>query len=154
METLDSKIQNKIDNLIDEAYDCSQNGDYTQSFELLQKAWDLYPFPKENWTESYNTAKYIFEDYLKIKEYDKAKNWLEKMTEINNAYRACDENSTYDEDLQFCAGKYYYETGNLEEAYKQWRETVRKSGKNHFRYFENEDKKYLDFYKKQNKLQG
>jgi hypothetical protein len=40
---------------------------------------------KEKWSESYNTAKYIFVGYMDIKKFDEAKKWLEKMTEINNA---------------------------------------------------------------------
>jgi tetratricopeptide (TPR) repeat protein len=149
---LDESIQSEIDKLIDGAWDNLQSdGDNENYLETLKKAWDLYPEPKEKWSESYNTAKYIFEGYMDIKEFNEAKKWLEEMTKINNAYRARDENSGYDEELDFETGKYYYETGNLEEAYKIWREVVKHSGKNHFRYFEDEDKKYLEYYKSQKK---
>jgi tetratricopeptide (TPR) repeat protein len=150
---LDEAIQSKIDELIDGAWDNFQSDkDDEKYLKTLKKAWELYPEPKEKWSESYNTAKYIFEGYMDIKNFDEAKKWLEKMTKINDAYRAWDKNSGYDEELDFETGKYYYETGNLEEAYKLWREVVRRSGKNHFRFFENEDKKYLEYYKTQKKL--
>jgi tetratricopeptide (TPR) repeat protein len=151
---LDEAIQSKIDDLIDGAWDIFQNdGNDEKYLKTLKKAWELYPEPKEKWSESYNTAKYIFEGYMDIKNFDEAKKWLEKMQKVNDAYRAWDENSGYDAELEFETGKYYYETGNLEEAYKMFREAVRKSGKNHYRYFGDEDTKYLEFYKKQKKIE-
>jgi hypothetical protein len=57
-----------------------------------------------------------------------------------------------DEEVGFHCGKYFYETGNFDEAYKYWREAVRQSGNNHKRYFEEEDKKYWEFYNRQRKL--
>jgi tetratricopeptide (TPR) repeat protein len=151
-ELLDENIQEKIDELTEMAYTSFQDGNYDKCFDLYKKAWNLYPDPKENWVEAYNTAKYIFEDYLKIKKLDEAKKWLEKMTVINNSFRSFDEGLASDEEVDFCEGKYNYEIGNYDEAYKLWREVVKKSGKNHFRFFENQDKKYFDFYKKQRDL--
>jgi tetratricopeptide (TPR) repeat protein len=153
-ELLDEKIQSKIDELMDKSYDKLQEGNYDEYFKLINQAWELYPEPKEKWSESYNTAKYIFKDYMDIKNFDEAKKWLEKMQKINDAYRAWDANSGYDEELNFETGKYYYETNNLEEAYKLWREVVHGSGKSHFRYFDGENPKYLEFYKNQKKLEG
>ena len=154
MALLDEKLQEKIDELINKSYDFTQNDDYDKSFELLLKAWELYPNPKEQWNEAYNLAKYIFQDYMTVKKMAEAKKWLEKMNEINTALKKESETLASDEEVDFNAGKYYFETGNFEEAYRLWREVVRRSGgKNHFRYFEDEDKKYLEFYKNQTKLQ-
>ena len=153
MAVLDEKLQRKIDELIDSSYEFYQNNDYDKSFELQLKAWELFPNPKEQWSEAYNLAKYLFKDYLKMNNYAEAKVWLEKMICVNQYLNKNEEGDFYDEDVDFEAGKYNFEIGDFEEAYKLWREVVRQSGgKNHFRYFENENKKYLDFYTKQTKL--
>ena len=145
IKLLDEKTQAKIDEIIDSAWDESQEND-EKYLKILIKAWDLYPEPKEQWSESYNTAKYIFHGYMDIKDFKEAKNWLGKMVKINNAHVAWDENSGYPGDIDFEAGKYHFETVNFEEAYNSFREAVKQS---HFRYFDGEDKKYLEFYKKQ-----
>ena len=152
MALLEEKIQKKIDELIDLSYEEFQKGNYDKSFTLQNEAWELYPNPKEQWNEAYNLAKYIFQDYIKLGKFTEAKEWLEKMNEINNTLKKEKETLGYDEEVNFEAGKYFYETGNLEETYRLWREVVRRSGKSHFRFFEGEDKKYLEFYKSQTKL--
>jgi tetratricopeptide (TPR) repeat protein len=153
IKLLDEKTQTEIDEIINGAWDNS-NENEEEYVEILLKAWDLYPNPKEQWSETYNLAKYIFHGYMDISNFKEAKKWLEKMTEVNNAYVAWNENSGYTEELNFEAGKYYFETGNYEEAYTSFREAVRASGgHNHFRYFDGEDKKYLEFYKKEKRIQ-
>jgi hypothetical protein len=77
---------------------------------------------------------------------ESAKKWLDRLTDFNKTVHFSDE------EVCFYNGVYNYEIENFEEAYKQWRKVVKQSGKNHFRYFEGEDKKYLVFYKQQNKL--
>ena len=83
MAILDEKLQSKIDELIDSSFDFFENDDYDKSFELLMQAWELYPNPKEQWCEAYNLAKYIFQDYMKIGKFTEAKEWLEKMINVN-----------------------------------------------------------------------
>jgi len=95
----------------------------------------------------YRYIKMILKGYLGNQSFDLVKKWLDRLIKFNNEVHFSDE------EVGFYSGVYHFETGNLEEAYKQWREVVRHSGNNHFRYFEGEDKKYVEFYKKQTKLQ-
>jgi hypothetical protein len=67
---LDKEIKEKISVLISTAYRFSDSGMDEKSFELLKKAWNLCPDPKENWNEAYNIAKYIFEYLIKIIQYN------------------------------------------------------------------------------------
>jgi tetratricopeptide (TPR) repeat protein len=138
MAQLEELIQEKIDGLIDLAYEKHQEGNVSKSFELLKKAWSLYPEPKKDWTEAYNTAKYLFEDYMEIEEYDEAKKWLNEMIENNNNL-----NHSY-EDCLFNIGKYKFCVHQYEEALSHFKKVVKDAG---YRYFEDEDPKYLDFYK-------
>ena len=134
---LDQKIQNAIDEKrfrADELY----LSDKEQYFKLKNEAWELYPEPKENWAEAYSLAKDFFETYLEEKDVEKAKEWLNKMIENNNNLHLMND------DVWFNVGKYYFEKGELLQALSHFKEVVKEAG---LRYFENEDPKYLDFYK-------
>lgn len=144
MAVLNSELQEKIDALVDLAYEQSE-GNEKESFRLLKAAWDLYPEPKQNWNEAYNTAKYIFEDYLKIGDLAEAQKWLHEMVKNNDTLGLSEG------EVQYCEGKYYYETGNFEEAYKKFKYAV-VDAKAGYRYFEDEDPKYLKLYKKPDTL--
>ena len=142
MAILNDEIQTRIDELTDLAYEKQQAGKYDESFELLKKAWNLYPDPKENWNEAYNTAKYIFEDYMNLQKYHKAKEWLNEMIKNDNNLHLSNE------DCLFNIGKYQFCVQQYEDALNHFKEVVKIAG---FRYFEDEDPKYLDFYKNPHK---
>lgn len=131
--------QEKVDELIELAYEAEQSGSIDKALDLYAKAWDLYPEPKEKWTEAYNTAKYIHGTYMDIKNYPEAKKWLNQMIKDNNI------NHDYHGELEFMIGKYKYETGSYEEALEYFRMATKEGGG--MRYFEDEDKKYREFYK-------
>jgi tetratricopeptide (TPR) repeat protein len=137
MAILEQKIQERIDELIDLAYTKFEEGKIEESFSIQKEAWDLYPEPKNQWYEAYNTAKYIYLDYLNIKSFDEAKIWLNRMIDINNNLHSRDE-------VWFETAKYQYEIGDYKESYDKLKLVVEDAG---FRYFEGEDPKYLDFYK-------
>lgn len=54
-----------------------------------------------------------------------------------------------DFDLSFNIGKYHFETSDFEKAKEEWDLLIRQQG---LRYFEDEDPKYLDFYKNPEKF--
>ncbi|MDR2147821.1 MAG: hypothetical protein LBE91_15320 [Tannerella sp.] len=137
MAVLDLKLQNEIDRKRFEANEFYLT-DKKQYFKLKYEAWDLYPEPKENWAESYSLAKDFFETYLEENDFENAKEWLNKMIVHNNILHLMDN------DLWFNMGKYYFETSKYDEAFNHFKSVVKEAG---FRYFENEDKKYLEFYK-------
>ena len=138
MAILESKLQEKIDELVDLSYAKYEEGKIEESFILQKQAWDLYPEPKNQWNDSYNTAKYIYLDYLKLNQFDDAKVWLNRMIENNNNL------NLYDEDVWHETAKYQFEIGDYQESYDKFKKVVDDAG---FRCFEDEDPKYLEFYK-------
>ena len=137
MAILEKQLQDKIDDLSNLAYDKFQNNKIDESFKFLKEAWDLYPEPKNQWNEAYTSAKYLFEDYIRIGNPENAKEWLNKMIEHNNQLHL------FDGDITFNIGKYYFETSDYKSALEKWQSVVSDTG---LRYFENEKKEYLDFY--------
>ncbi len=138
MAILEKKLQDKIDALIDEAYQNYLDGNYEQSYSMQLEAWSIFPEPKNQWNEVYNTAKYIFEDRILLRQIELAKKWLNEMISHNNNLHLMDF------DLSFNIGKYHFENGEYQKAHNEWANLVRQRG---YRYFEGEDPKYLDFYK-------
>lgn len=136
MAVLDEKIQNQIDKFIDlanEHYD-----DISQYEYYMFKAWNLYPEPKYQWNEMYHFSKQLFDAYLESGEFNKAKEWLNKMIEHNNHLHL------FDDDILFEMGKYHFEIGDYEKAYDYFQQLVKVSG---MRYFQGEYPKYMQFYK-------
>ena len=142
MAILEKKLQEKIDQLIDFAYTKFEDGKMEESFSLQKEAWNLYPEPKNQWNDAYNTAKYIYLDYLIIRKFDEAKIWLNRMIENNNNL------NLEDEDVWFETAKYQFEVEDYKESYDKFKKIVEVAG---FRYFEDENPKYLDFYKNPDK---
>ena len=143
MAVLEKEIQDQIDKLIDDAYLDFQNEKYEESYNKNVKAWDLFPLPKTQWNEAYNTAKYIFNDMIILKKYDLAKQWLNEMIAQNNNLHLMDF------DLSFNIGKYHFETSDFEKAKEEWDLLVKQQG---LRYFGSEDPRYLEFYKNSDKI--
>lgn len=137
MALLNDKLQEKIDDLTELAYQKFQNNLKEDSFKLMEQAWDLYPDPKENWTEAYNTAKCACDDSFIIKDLPRTKIWLNRMIANNNNLHHSDE------ECKYYVAKYLFESGEYEEALVKFKEVVKEAG---LRYFEDEDPKYLDFY--------
>ncbi|AKK74221.1 hypothetical protein OK18_17865 [Chryseobacterium gallinarum] len=142
MAVLDLNLQAKIDELTDLAYTQFEESNTEESFKLLKQAWNTYPDPKEQWNEAYNTAKYIFLDYMSLQNLAEAKVWLNNMIRVNNYLHLNDE------DCYFNYAKYQFEIGEYKESYDKLKQVVEAAG---FRYFENEDPKYLEFYKNPDK---
>ncbi|MFC6098430.1 hypothetical protein ACFPVY_17410 [Flavobacterium qiangtangense] len=138
MAILDKELQDKIDALSENAYEKFQNNEIKESFNLLEKAWLLYPEPRNQWNEAYNTAKYSFEDYMKIGDFTNANIWLDRMIDNNSNLHLSDF------ELEHNEAKYLFETGDYAKAFEKWKYVVKEAG---LRYFEEEDSKYKNFYK-------
>jgi tetratricopeptide (TPR) repeat protein len=137
------KEQGKIDELIDFAWQQWDEGKHKECEKSLKKAWDLYPDPKEKWSEAYNTAKSIFHYYFD-ENLSEAKIWLNQMIKDNNI------NHNFDGDLEFEIGTYKYELGLYEEALEYF--MISTTGSAGMRYFGEADKKYREFYKNPEKI--
>jgi len=136
MKSLSDTKQQEVDELIDKAYEFYESGEKQRSFELLQKAYNLYPEPTE-FPEAYNTAKYNFNDYMKEGDYTNAKIWLNKMIDNNNNLHHSDN------DCSFSVAKFHFKSNNFDEALKLFKEVVSDAG---MRYFGDEPSEYKDFY--------
>ena len=137
MAVLDNKLQEKIDDLINIGNEFWDQ-DKSQYYKKLFEAWELYPEPKKNWNEAYSLAKEIYQAYILEENFDKAKEWLNKMIDNNNHLHL------FDEDCTFNYAKYQFEIGEYKDSYAKFKEVVEVAG---VRYFEDEDPKYLKFYK-------
>jgi hypothetical protein len=138
MAVLDTKIQSKIDELRTQSYEKFQKNEINESFELREQSWNLYPEPKENWNEAYNTAKYAFLAGKKINNLDEEKKWLNRMILVNNNLHQSDI------ELNFYIGIYKFDVKEYAESHQRFKEVVEIAG---LRYFKNQDNIYLNFYK-------
>ena len=96
----------------------------------------MYPEPRNNWNEAYNTAIYAVDDCFSALDMKNAKTWLDRMAYVN------DQLHQRDEELMHYTGKYKYEMGDYDAAFTAFDKVVKMAGK---RYFEDEPSKYLNF---------
>jgi len=137
MALLDEKNQAKIDKLKEKANDYWDK-DKSLYFKFINEAWNIYPEPKNNWHEAYSLAQELFSAFLEEENFSEAKKWLNEMIENNNNL-----SHSY-EDCLFNIGKFQFCIQQYEDALSHFKEVVKEAG---LRYFEDEDPKYLDFYK-------
>jgi tetratricopeptide (TPR) repeat protein len=144
MAVLDKKIQDKIDELSNLSYQLYESHDKEKSYKLMEDAWNLYPEPRENWNESYNTARYALDDLLKDAEIEKALIWYERMCKIHENLKL------WEGSFEFYSGKYFFESKNYTKAYEFFKKAV--AFRENLDYFNDEDPKYLAFYQNPEKL--
>ena len=108
-------------------------------------AYNTIPEPKEEFNESYNYCSYVL-DFILDEEYElhNALKWLKELNKIAGFQK------TWEGSYQFYAGKTHFVLGNYSEAQMFFEKCV-EIGKG-FRYFEDEDSKYLEFYKNSEKF--
>lgn len=128
----------EIDSLSENAYSLYKLGDLKSCLELNERAWTMYPEPKNNWNEAYNTAKYAIDECFSISDLSNAKKWLDRMKYVN------DNLHQRDEELMYYTGKYKYEIEDYDEAFIAFDSVVKIAG---MRYFEDEPSKYINFYR-------
>ena len=137
MAILDYNIQAQIDCLSECAYDKFKRKEFYSCLKLHEQAWSMYPEPKSNWNEAYNTAKYAVDDSFKMLDLDNVKKWLNRMIYINNNLHQSDEELTH------YIGKYKFEIKDYQGAFEDFKNVVQVAG---MRYFDSEPSKYMDFY--------
>ena len=135
MAILDYNIQAQIDGLSECAYDKSKRKEFYACLKLHEQAWSMYPEPKNNWNEAYNTAKYAVDDSFKMLDLDNVKKWLNRMIYINNNLHQSDE------ELAHYIGKYKFEIKDYQGAFEDFKNVVQVAG---MREFDNEPSKYMD----------
>lgn len=137
MALLSSPLKEQVENLMDMSNQEYDKGDYIKSIKLLEEAWTKLPQPKVIYDDSYHIVKYIIETYLFINNAQHAKEW-------SNIMFICDLERADSGEREFLVGKVAYELGNLDIA-KEFFFIANK--KSEGRCFEDEDTKYLKFFK-------
>ncbi len=140
MPLLDQEIYNQVIQRGKQAITMLQAYDLDGFFKSAEEGWSLFPDPKENWNQGYNYAKMVFKAAFEHKNMDCAKTWLIRMVENNNNLKL------YDCECQYYEGKYYFETAEYESAFNKFRYVVNGAD---YRYFDENDSKYLEFFKKE-----
>ena len=143
MPVLENEKYNKVIAVGKEAVQNLKSGNTKSFFTLAEKAWELFPEPKEDWNQAYNFSKMVFNHSINNTSIDEAKKWLDRMIHNNNNLHL------FDYDVDFNEGKYLFETGNYQEALAKWKYVVNEAG---LRYFEREKPEYLEFFKNPEKL--
>ncbi len=138
MAVLETERYNNVITYGKEAINSLKNNDIDKFATLAETGWECFPEPKNSWNQGYNYAKMIYKGFLNHKQFAHAKIWLNRMIENNNTLHL------FDEDCFFNYAKYQFEMGEYKDSFDKFSRVVEEAG---FRYFDDEDPKYLDFYK-------
>ncbi|GMA98790.1 hypothetical protein [Pelosinus sp. IPA-1] len=138
MTSLQSPIKEQIESLISKSNEEFEKANHAQSIQLLEDAWGKIPAPKGLYEDSYHIVKDIIDTCFINKDFSKAKEWSEKM--FLTGFARIDSG-----ERDFYAGKIAFELGELEVAKEFFSIADKKS---EGRCFEDEDTKYLKFFKK------
>lgn len=138
MAVLEKKEYDKVIVFGKQAVIALNKNNIAEFLALAEKGWNCFPIPKSNWNQGYNYAKMVFNGAFMHQQFADAKIWLDRMVENNEALHLSDE------EVQHFEAKYYFETSDFKKALEKWRFSVKGAG---LRYFEDEDPKYLEFYK-------
>lgn len=143
MAVLEQGLYQNVVSVGKQAVDNLKAGNVNEFYRLAEEAWQKFPEPRSNWNQEYNFCKMCFKHCLDNQNYSLSKVWLDRMIDNNNTLHL----SEYE--IQHYEGIYYFETGDYKKAYEKWQYVTKDAG---FRYFENENPKYLTFYKNPEKL--
>lgn len=141
---LPDEIYDKFDALSDEAYEDFVNKKYQSSFEKYERCLAMIPEPKKDYGDASNVIEWMVENYLKIGDYPNAIKWVE---DLGNYLKNIDILG----DWEFLKGKVYYEAGDPEKALENFRVAHDKTKGS---CFEEQDKKYITFFKNPAKYTG
>ena len=134
---LPENIYDTFDQMTDEAYELFVQKQYDASFSTYEQCLDMIPEPKRDYGEASNVIEWMVENYLLIGKQDEAIKWVEQLgLYLKNKELMSDE--------EFLKGKVYFEAGQWDKSLQNFKIAFQKS---RGRCFEEQDKKYLDFYR-------
>lgn len=140
MKELNGKLSSTLEELVNESSIQYESGNIAKAKDLLVEAFNKIPEPKEEYNESYNYCSYVLNFIIdEGLDANEAEQWLNELIKISETQKIWKGN------IDFHKGKVYFELNKYEEAHKAFEVSV-KEGKG-FRLFEDEDPKYLDFYR-------
>lgn len=135
---LDNELSKVIHDLMHESNKEYNEGKYDKVIEILKKAWLKLPNPKENYSESYHLAQSICEAYILINNFEEAKKW-------SNEFSRCATFRIDSGERYFLAAKVLFGLERFDMAQKYFAVANKMSDG---RCFEDEDDKYINFFKK------
>lgn len=137
MAILQSPLKEKFEILVNKSNEQFEKGKHKDSIITLETAWGLFPDPKGIYSESYYLVKDIIDTCFVLSDFNKAKEWSEKI--FLTGFMRIDSG-----EKEFISGKVAFELGDLELA-KEFFSIANK--KSEGRCFEDEDTKYLKCFK-------
>jgi tetratricopeptide (TPR) repeat protein len=120
MAELNSKQQEKLDELMDVVERYYEKGLHQKVLENLIKAWDMLPKPKEIYSESFSIAEYMANVYLEVAQMKEALEWALK------TYK-CDPERVDSGESEYLHGKVLFAMNKKDEAKKLFRIAMKKS---------------------------
>ena len=85
MAILENTLQVEIDAVSMHAHRLYNAGDLQSYLEFHERAWSMYPEPRNNWNEAYNTAKYAVDDCFSALDMKNAKTWFDRMAYVKRS---------------------------------------------------------------------
>ena len=140
MPVLDHELYSQVIQKGKQAVEMLQAQDLDGFFKFAEEGWHKFPDPKESWNQGCSYAKMVFKEALSHQEMDQAKTWLTRMVENNNRLKL------FDFECEYYQGKYYFETGEYNAAFDKFDYVVKGA---EYRYFDENDSKYLDFFNRE-----
>ncbi|MCM3170966.1 hypothetical protein [Paenibacillus sp. MER 99-2] len=137
MAQLEANIKEKFEVIINESNEQFQNGKQKESIVLLEEAWELIPEPKGIYSESYHLVEDIIDTLFLLQDFNKAYEWSKKI--FITGFMRFDTGTK-----EFISAKAAFELGKFDLARDFFNFAFKKS---EGRCFEDEDPKYLEFFK-------
>jgi len=137
MAQIQAPIKVKFEALINESNEQFHSGKHQESMLLLEEAWELIPEPKGIYSESYHVVEDIIDTLFLLQDFNKAYEWSTKI--FTTGFMRFDTGGK-----EFISAKAAYELGEFDLAKEFFNFAFKKS---EGRCFEDEDPKYLEFFK-------
>ncbi|GGI28369.1 hypothetical protein [Pedobacter mendelii] len=131
-------IEEKIFEILNlaDGYQKMDNSSKKMSLEFMEKEWDNLPDEKYITSETSIIALMMINEYMYFKDFEKAKKWADILSKNRKGSNTGGN--------EMILGKIYFEEGNFETAKHYFNDAYEKSKG---REFQDEDPKYLDFYR-------
>ncbi|WP_379150879.1 hypothetical protein [Paenibacillus sp. sgz5001063] len=137
MVLLQPPLKEKIDSLFRDCAEKYKNKEFAEAVSILESGWDLLPYPKVTYDESYTIVEYMIQFCLLAEDYVQARRWA-------NIIFICDLERVDSGKREFLAGRVAFESTDPIMARELFYIADQKSKG---RCFEGEEVKYLKFFK-------
>lgn len=106
---LDEQLDKEIEKLWLKGGSLVYIKNYEEAKELMEKAWEILPIPKESYSPSYHITKNLIGALIGLQQFDGAKKWLEihKTTGLERIDSG---------EKDFLEGEFFYAQGDIEKA--------------------------------------